>query len=356
MSEKTHLAKALHWSADTQVHPGDMLAAAFGMAVPLLLAGAMGHLSLGLAAALGSLAIGAGARGEPAHDAGSHALDLAAQLAPLAAAASVASMVAGHGALTDAIVILLAGTAAIISGYSRPVAVATTRFVLLLIMAAGVAGNAPHRAGFLLLTLAGALWTCLLLMLAGPWARARRQPGAPMEQAAPVPAATAAQRFRRWKRTLATLSGWQYTARLVFALGGASLLRWLFPGHHFEWTALTVAILIQRQPEVFSIKTTQRVAGTVLGVLGAALLLGYRLPLWVVAINAGWLAGLRPLLRARNYLAYSVVMTPLMVLIMEASRPADGAMLEDRVAATVIGACLVLLADRMPGWLVQPSA
>lgn len=92
---------------------------------------------------------------------------------------------------------------------------------------------------------------------------------------------------------------------------------------------------------------TQRVAGTILGVIGAALLLGHQLPSRVVAFNAGWLAGIRPLLRLRNYLVYSAAMTPLMVMIMGASRPADGGMLMDRVAATVIGAGIVLLVDRM---------
>ena len=40
-------------------------------------------------------------------------------------------------------------------------------------------------------------------------------------------------------------------------------------------------------------------------------------------------------------------MTPLMVMIMSANGPADGGMLIDRVAATAIGAVIVLLVDRI---------
>ncbi|MGO4578481.1 FUSC family protein [Cupriavidus sp. 2TAF22] len=362
MGEKTHLGRAIHWSAGPQAHAGEMLAAGLGMAAPLLLAGAMGHQPLGLAAALGSLAIGSGttpaapgSEAEMARSAGAQARELAALLAPFAAAAAVAAACSGHGAASDAIVILLAVAAAAIGAYSRPLAVASTRLLLFLVIAANSAGAAPHRGGFLLLALAGALWTCLLLMLLGPWMRAGQPAAAaqtaqatePVEAAAPGP--TTAQRWRRWQRTMASWAGWQYPLRLAFALAAAAALRWLFPGHHFDWIALTVALLIQRQPGLPSLKTTQRVGGTVLGVLLAALLLGHQLPAWVIAVNAGWLAGMRPLLRSRNYLAYSAAMTPLMVLITGAGNAstagAMSGMLADRVAATVIGAALVILAD-----------
>ncbi|MDW3688958.1 FUSC family protein [Cupriavidus sp. CV2] len=325
------------------MHPRAMLAAALGMGMPLLLAGATGQVALGQAAALGSLAIGAGAAADSGMDSrdGSRIKPLAALLAPVAAAAAIAAAVAGHGALTDVIVILLAGAAASIGGYSHPLAMATTRFILFLIIATGAASAAPYRAGFVLLTLAGALWTCLLCLLIAPRAKAQPQSGAPM----PIP--TTAQRARRWQRTLSQWAGWQYTLRLVLGLGSACILRWLLPSHHFEWIALTVAILLQRQPEGFAVKATQRVAGTLLGVLGASLLLGHQLSYWLVAFNAGWLAGVRPLLRLRNYLAYSAAMTPLMVMIMGASRLADGAILMDRVAATAIGAVIALLVDRI---------
>lgn len=347
MSAKTHLAKAIHWPAGAQVHPREMLAAALGMGMPLLLAGATGQIALGQAAALGSLAIGAGAVAGSGIDARDEARirPLAALLAPVAAAAGIAAALAGHGILTDAIVLLLAGAAACLGGYSRPLAIAATRFVLFLIIATSAASAVPHRAGFLLLALAGALWTCLLCLLLAP--RATALPQADTRLPLPLPLPTTAQRLRRWRRTLSQWAGWQYTLRLVLGLGCAGILRGMFPNHHFEWITLTVAILLQRQPEGFAVKATQRVAGTLLGVLGASLLLGHQPPYWLVAFNAGWLAGIRPLLRLRNYLAYSAVMTPLMVMIMSASGPADASMLMDRVAATAIGAVIVLLVDRL---------
>ena len=44
----------------------------------------------------------------------------------------------------------------------------------------------------------------------------------------------------------------------------------------------------------------------------------------VLVASMGLLATVRPLLRARNYLLYSAIMTPLVVLIMDAGRPPEG--------------------------------
>jgi uncharacterized membrane protein YccC len=101
---------------------------------------------------------------------------------------------------------------------------------------------------------------------------------------------------------------------------------------------LTVAILTGRQGEPAAVKTTQRAIGTALGVVVAGLCLRLQLPLWALILLIGLLAGLRPLLRNRNYLAYSVVMTPLVILIIDAGRTPENGILVDRLAATLIGA------------------
>lgn len=51
---------------------------------------------------------------------------------------------------------------------------------------------------------------------------------------------------------------------------------------------------------------------------------------------------LRPLLRARNYLAYTAAMTPLIILILDMGRPSELAVLIDRLIATLVAAGLVI--------------
>ena len=132
-------------------------------------------------------------------------------------------------------------------------------------------------------------------------------------------------------------------------------MRWRWPDHHLHWIALIIAILTQRQRDLLPIKTTQRVLGTVLGVVTAAVFVVLRPPVWGLVLGIGVLAGARPLLRARNYLAYSAVMTPLVMLIMGAGQPLGAGILIDRLLATLLGAGLVTLASVLAGaWLVEP--
>jgi uncharacterized membrane protein YccC len=154
-----------------------------------------------------------------------------------------------------------------------------------------------------------------------------------------------AQKLARWRKSLTGLSGWQYTLRLGFCLSIAGAMRSLLPNHHLHWIALTVAILMQRQIDAASIKSTQRTLGTALGVFAAGLFLAIRPPAWGLGLCIGLLAGLRPWLKARNYLAYSAVMAPLVLLLLDGGGPLHAGVLIDRLMATLIGAALVVAAN-----------
>jgi hypothetical protein len=67
-------------------------------------------------------------------------------------------------------------------------------------------------------------------------------------------------------------------------------------------------------------------------------------PVWGVTMLLGLTVVGRPLLRARKYLLYSLVMTPLILLMLDAGRAPDLGVLFDRVLATLIGSGLVLSA------------
>ena len=126
-------------------------------------------------------------------------------------------------------------------------------------------------------------------------------------------------------------------------------LQTLYAGHHLYWVTVTVAILLQRRSEVWSVRTTQRILGAILGACLASLLIGIGPTDGALVIGIGMLAVARPLLRDRNYLAYATIMIPLIMLLMNAGQPLGVDVLIDRVVATVIGAGLVVSAN----WIVS---
>lgn len=348
---KAQMAMIFRWSTEAKIEMAEVLAAGLGMAGPVLLATMSGHLGPGLAAAIGSLAVGG--IETASSNIKAQAKSEAAALAPAALAAFLAVLVGGHGWLTDAMLVLLAGVAATIGGYSRFMTATTKRFILfLMIVNAAVSSScsmeASHAAGLLLLVVAGALWTSVLALLFGTLARMR---GSVMPSMVGPSAATAttSQKFTRWKRSLANLAGWQYTLRLAVGLGLAAALRSLLPDHHLNWIALTVAIVTPRNIEPVPIKMTQRALGTAIGVGAASLFLTFELPSLALVVAIGLLASARRLLKAKSYLAYSAVMTPLILLIMDAGRPVESGLLIDRQVATLTGIVLVVATNLLFG-------
>lgn len=339
---RNHLVEAFHWSGEASVDWVEILASAFAMAVPVLLGAAIGDLAFGMGMAVGGLLVGGIGAGR---DWRAQGRMLVGAIVPAAAASIVATVVGGHGWLSDAWVVVLAGAAAVLAAMGRPVAPLAIRFILLLIITITVIESVGDRAGLLLLIAAGMLWTAAVSLVLGALARARRGGGGGgggqdhKNEAPPLPLR---QRLARWRRVLARLAGWQYALRLMICLSLAGVLRWLWPDHHMYWVAITVALLAEWQIDVFPVRTTQRALGATAGVLATGLLLVWMPPVWVLVAIVGVLAGLRPLLRARNYLAYTAAMTPLIILLMDAGQQPGLGVLIDRIIATFIGAALVI--------------
>lgn len=360
---RAHLAGTIQWSAEAQIEVAQTVAAALGMSVPVLLALFWGDPAPGLAAATGSLAVG-----RPVIDerVGVRLWREAEALAPALIAAGLAVGCAGLGRCCAAALVLLSGCAAIAGGVSRPMAVATTRFILFLMITSAVttsavAPTARQGIGFIALVAGGALWTSALGIVFGAMMRGQRQRRCTAPDVAPTATTTSVptvrQRCAQLRRSLASLAGWSYPLRLSCCLGVAMAIDFGWPGHNFHWIALTVAILTPRRIELVPVKVTQRALGTLVGVGAAGAALSVGPPSWVLMAAIGPLAGARALLRAKNYFAYSVVMTPLIVLLIDAGRPADSGVLRDRLIATLIGAALVVGANLlMVRVLQEPTA
>jgi hypothetical protein len=265
-------------------------------------------------------------------------------LIPAFLAATVAVALAASAHLATIGLVATAIVAAVIGGFSRPMAVASTRFIIFL-MIVGALSDLPSHSGLRLLVMIvlGTAWTSALGLCFAAFTR-RHSLEPQKESSSRQPSAV--QRLRHLLRSLSSLAGWNYALRLGSCLSVAAMLQWIWPQHHFHWIGLTIALLTSRRAEPNAVRTTQRTLGTGIGVLLAGLVLRSPLPAAALAIIIGALAGARSHFRQRNYLAYSVVMTPLVVLVIDAGRPPESSLLIDRLVATVIGGLLVTISDR----------
>ncbi|MDD5168120.1 MAG: FUSC family protein [Syntrophales bacterium] len=190
----------------------------------------------------------------------------------------------------------------------------------------------------------GAIWTAGLSLILRPLFRAAHldQVSPMLEVTAQTPKYAADVLLRRWRRSLAHLTGWQYTLRITSCLAAAQAVEYLWPHSHGYWMSLTVAIVIQRDLSASLMRTLQRAAGTVLGVLLAGLLMIAYPSVWSMILMIAVLAAARPILREANYAAYAAVMTPLIILLLEFSKEPSPAVVLYRLAATLIGCILAL--------------
>lgn len=309
------------------------------MAVPVALGLVLWNPRIGFTIGLGAMLLGGG----PANDlVEAIAPTPASALLPGLVAVVAATMIAGHR-WTEAAMIALTTVAAAISGYSRPVGVAAIRFIVYFILSLTLVEAAgAHGRGAALVFGVGALWNVALRMLL-----AGKRPSA----AAPAGrVVTARQRRAHLRRALRSLAGWQFALRMMVGLTAASVLRHLAPTHHYGWIVLTVALLTQRPVERVPVRATQRLFGTVLGVALTGLLvavagagIGGTTPGSIgLAVVVCALAAVVPLMRLRNYLAYSALAAPVILLVVDFGRPVEAALLIDRLVATLVAGAIVV--------------
>ena len=330
---------ALRWSpAAEPMDARAVVVAALAMTVPALAGLATGRLHTGLVIGLGAVLL---AGESPTFDRGGEARPSPlSALPPAVLAVVVATLVAGRP-WDDAVLISLAGCAALVSGYSRPLGVASIRFIVYLVLSATLLqGAGADVAQAALVFGLGALWNVAVRV-----ALRRRASDAAGEPVAPPRMVTGAQRRAYFRRTLHSVAGWQFTLRVVAGLGVASLVRHAWPTHHFGWVVLTVALLTQRPLEHLPVKTVQRTLGALLGVLLTWAVRAVGLGAEPLAAVVCLLATGAYLARPRSYLAYAVLSTPVILLVLDLGRTADASLLADRLVATLAGAAIVAAAS-----------
>lgn len=346
---RAHLSEAFRWTPTAPLTRRALALAAFAMGVPVLAGFALGKPSIGLVIGLGSMLLANETPGQAAES--SHGMGAA--IVPALLAVPVALLL-GRVAWGDAAMIGLSVAAATLVNWSRPAAGGAVRFIIFLILNLGLAASGSggaHRGDAALLFGLGALWRAVLRRLFG----ARHVP-APAAAAPPARVVTPRQRRIHFRRTLATLQGWQYPIRLGLGLTAAVLLRDLWPERHFGWVVLTIALLTPRAIEHLPVQITQRVAGTLGGVVLAGAILHLAPGHWALAAAVVLLGVAAPLARAGNYALYCVLSTPVILLAMDAGSEGTDGLLVDRLIATLGGAAVIFAANvAMDWWLSAPA-
>lgn len=294
------------------------------MAVPLTYGVATHHLPQATLTALGALATTARPAG-PAVD-GRPGVRLVGTALVVTAAAYLGALVGGHGWASAVAIVALAALAAVVGGLSRWAADATARFVMFLVIASGLGAADPLEVAkwFAL----GAAWSTVLILAT----ERRTQP----EKASP------AYLVRRWWSKLHHWEAWRYPLVLAACLAPVEAIAVLWHQQNVHWIALAVVIVLRRRGNSL-LRATQRCLGTCGGVLLGAALILWVPPSWVVVAVVAILAGIRPLLKERNYTAYATVMTPLLVLLMDLGRTPHLSTVGYRLVDTIIGCTIAIL-------------
>ena len=185
--------------------PAEIAVAMAGIAVPVALGAWTGHLGAGMVAAIGGLAMSEAGEGDSVGD---QLRDVAYAFVASVAAMLVGSWVARAGIAGAAALIAIAAAVSLVGGMSRPLARATGRFVLFMVMTSYLSARGGSAAPIELF-LAGALWAAILALAVKSLRGARGPAAAPAEGTAKRKP-TLRQLWKRWVGTLSTFAGWSY--------------------------------------------------------------------------------------------------------------------------------------------------
>ncbi|HLH90348.1 MAG TPA: FUSC family protein [Xanthobacteraceae bacterium] len=327
------LSNALRWNPGGEPSPTQIIAAALGLVGPILLGAAVGRLPLGMAAAIGALAL---SRGWEEGAFRQRALGMAGSTVCGAAAIAAGSGIAMLGGAALFLIPVLAAVVALIGGINRTAGLVAAQVILVAIIGSGMSDAAGKPIALAALFLLGAIWAAALALALAFVFPARHAQHAPAAARRPA----LADQVRHWRKSLGRWAGWQYPARITACLVAAAGVSLLFPSRHTSWVSLTVAIVVRRQMSEAMARTIERALGTVAGVLLAMLLLLWPPPLPLLIGLVAVLGAARPLLRAANYAAYAALMTPLIMLLLDLGQAPALATMIDRLLATGVGCAL----------------
>lgn len=332
----------LHWSRAERVGASRILASAIGLAVPVVAGAATGHTPEGMTAAMGGLAMA------EVGDTGSavqRVADVLRCLLAVMASVLLGTFVTRQGVAGALAMVAAAAIASALGSTSREAVKATTKFTIFMAIATYSTWPQGDPARMVGAFGAGAVWAgAVALTLSAAFHLATR---ATADAAAPPPANPAGRLPwpEKLVRAASRREAWSYTARLVAALAVAQLVRWAWHSPHAYWVVVTASLVVTRATAGAHVRALQRTLGTMAGVVLGTAMLASHLATGAVLGAIALFAGLRPLLKVRNYLVYSAIMTPLVVMLLEFGRPFDPSILVERLLATLAGCAIAMAAD-----------
>ncbi len=311
------------------------LATLIAVAMPVITGELTAHAAWGLAIGMGAALLSAGAGDQRAEE--------RFPVGPLPAA-MVLSIATSWTPWPVPVTLALVASAALLSGYSRPAGQFAMRFAIYLVLATTMIRSAPDHAP----------WGAGLFALGGLWGLAVQRVLGVRRVA--VESSVEGRRVpgpRRLRHSLTSFASWQFALRLVLGLALGWALSAAWPGHHWDWIALTVALLTRRQIEPLPARTAQRVAGTALGVGLAWLLMQISAS---NALHAGAVIVLAMAVgpaRRRSYFAYSVLATPLILAAIDLGPASGDQVLVERLIATIAGGAIVIAGNLLAASAVR---
>lgn len=202
--------------------------------------------------------------------------------------------------------------------------------------------------------LLGALWTIAVTLAASYLCQLRGWEPASVPGTTdgrhPVPPSLT-RLFRHWVGTLHHFAGWQYTLRIGLCMTVCEIIAVIWGQAQAYWIAIVVAIVVHRRFGDTISRVFKRAVGTFTGVVAGSLLLLWSPPAGLLVLVVAVLAGLRPLLKVRNYALYSAAMTPLVLILLEFGNPVSPELIAYRLIDTVLGVSIAVVL----GYLICPS-
>ena len=324
-----------------------LLAAGLAVALPVAVGQACGDLGAGMAAAIGALIVSSSGAGG----------SLRVRLVDLAASAAAGTAGTAIGLLCDRadpartlVPVLAAVITGLVGGVRPSAAKAAAQFMVFLIVGGSLGGAATSVATTVGYVLLGCVFASLLTLVAYGFAHLILGPR--------DTATTAARSWQRdvsaWWGRVNSPVGWVYPLRLGSCLLAGEIVVHLLRGGHSYWILLTLVLVVQRDFSGGLVRTVERGVGTALGVVVAALLLN-TVPVWVMISLLGVIGAARIHLRAANYTAYAVVMTPLIAVLSGLGHTLSTHLLRERVVDTLIGCLIAVIVGHLAWQRADPA-
>jgi uncharacterized membrane protein YccC len=341
------LRRATRWQR-VEVDAFAMLAAGLAVALPVAVGMLLDRPAEGLVGSLGALMISSSGNVGRLADRGTELL-----LSGLVALAGVcAGKELGARSVESSTAIVLVAFVVIALGSLRPAgAKARVQFVVTMIIGSTLAAAPLTTALVAACFAAGAAFGAVLTLAA--YGAGRLVLHLPRPDPARTPRPWRADAVA-WRARMRTWAGWEYPARMGACMAVAAFFVNVLPGSHTTWVLLTVVIVVQPDRRDAVTRTISRGLGTALGV-GVGILLLQSVPSWVVVAVVGLIAAVRGHLKAANYTAYSLVMTPLVLVLTSLGHGAAAEVLLERVVDTALG-CVISLVVGIALWRLLADA